>query len=1080
MPFSEKHRGRSTSKQQRQQPTPPQPCVAAATTTTTSCRNSVRKSRSATRDDRAAASASVRRSKSRSLSRASTSNTSPPVNAWNPRSPTTTTQHRRSGGIPNISFGRRRGRSETPKLGEGEQQRLYRHRSGGGGFVNKFRSLSRSTPNISMRGGESDDRVGMSRTTTKHPKEQQNQKGRQRERSPNLERNQFHRRNTSNEARRKFDTSTDDITTTLPIPKKRGHSMPSRMKVSLRLSRDSQEMKITKGMHANMNSHHTSRSRSRHRSRSHSNTHGKKEHARSEQRVATPQKKTHSRHASHNKSPLATSKDKIEPSSRHPTNRKTNANHPNKNRVRSKSMPTGILRNGILNMDRQQSIQHPISTIASIDSSWRYKRIKMLKKIQRHRQEQQLQHRSDDDIIYYEKGRIRSSSWDPSMLRAVVPYHADYQNIDSSNINSSTYLNYNLGEMDEELVELLRQQKSQSPTSPASHSSWQWPSRSPKTRSRRRNGESTPTYEEPSPSGEKAKFVASSIRSSRIAGNGRGDDASYIMSSGETDTDTTGWQGHAPDPVKSLHGSSNWTADLTYQLASPTTYSFPVPAPPLVTSPSSPANSRECFIGIIEDDGGGLSGKKLNNSQSSWGDRSVSNRRESMSTPSSQSTSPADQKAKKDDDDDNYNSDTPESIFNNTPSTHVKYEKKLIDSFLVPPLHSTVRSRKPKAKVVPISPHHRSHSHHHHPFNTTSGGTEKHSTFTEHKPKSGGGFVEGMTIPKKDSDSSVDHMSEVTMPLALSRVPPPHEFIRSVKPPNRLHGTSSHPTSPVTKNSSQKQYHPEGMSPQFLMALRAIHQVNASQDHSHKSLEHLPKAVAAVPIYPPPPPPPPPPRRMAPGPPRRNQYKHALNQLQQQQHTANSDNPSQQHPQSQTHPSGITPDDLFQSVTHLRCQRERHHHSDRALFPPQSSSRERYIEMTGGGQPSGVLHSSMKDLSNSNESNNWQLHQLLLSSTAELTRLRGATTMSPEREQDQYGGVQQIQMHAPPTLSIGGSTSARQRGKRVENMPYMDGNHDMGVYTGETNDLGQPHGKGQMRYDNGIFFEGKWTNGTFT
>lgn len=85
--------------------------------------------------------------------------------------------------------------------------------------------------------------------------------------------------------------------------------------------------------------------------------------------------------------------------------------------------------------------------------------------------------------------------------------------------------------------------------------------------------------------------------------------------------------------------------------------------------------------------------------------------------------------------------------------------------------------------------------------------------------------------------------------------------------------------------------------------------------------------------------------------------------------------------------------------------------------------------------------------------------------------------MYPEREDEGVGG-QQCQV--PPIPSIGGSIIGRQRGKRVDSMPYMDVNQEMGLYTGETNDLGQPHGKGTMKYDNGIFFEGKWTNGTFT
>eukprot|EP00578_Thalassiosira_sp_NH16_P017998 CAMPEP_0181106668 /NCGR_PEP_ID=MMETSP1071-20121207/16651_1 /TAXON_ID=35127 /ORGANISM="Thalassiosira sp., Strain NH16" /LENGTH=94 /DNA_ID=CAMNT_0023190083 /DNA_START=326 /DNA_END=610 /DNA_ORIENTATION=- len=44
---------------------------------------------------------------------------------------------------------------------------------------------------------------------------------------------------------------------------------------------------------------------------------------------------------------------------------------------------------------------------------------------------------------------------------------------------------------------------------------------------------------------------------------------------------------------------------------------------------------------------------------------------------------------------------------------------------------------------------------------------------------------------------------------------------------------------------------------------------------------------------------------------------------------------------------------------------------------------------------------------------------------------------------------------------------------------YDGSNNDgiMGLYSGETNEYGRPHGRGQMRYDNGTVFEGKWING---
>lgn len=53
----------------------------------------------------------------------------------------------------------------------------------------------------------------------------------------------------------------------------------------------------------------------------------------------------------------------------------------------------------------------------------------------------------------------------------------------------------------------------------------------------------------------------------------------------------------------------------------------------------------------------------------------------------------------------------------------------------------------------------------------------------------------------------------------------------------------------------------------------------------------------------------------------------------------------------------------------------------------------------------------------------------------------------------------------------------KRRGKHVLRMPYTDPFGDFGHYTGEVDDQRRPHGRGKMKYDNGVFFEGKWTNG---
>jgi len=50
---------------------------------------------------------------------------------------------------------------------------------------------------------------------------------------------------------------------------------------------------------------------------------------------------------------------------------------------------------------------------------------------------------------------------------------------------------------------------------------------------------------------------------------------------------------------------------------------------------------------------------------------------------------------------------------------------------------------------------------------------------------------------------------------------------------------------------------------------------------------------------------------------------------------------------------------------------------------------------------------------------------------------------------------------------------------QVTDMPYTDPKGDSGLYTGEIDPESRiPHGKGKMKYENGIFYEGKWVNGS--
>lgn len=49
--------------------------------------------------------------------------------------------------------------------------------------------------------------------------------------------------------------------------------------------------------------------------------------------------------------------------------------------------------------------------------------------------------------------------------------------------------------------------------------------------------------------------------------------------------------------------------------------------------------------------------------------------------------------------------------------------------------------------------------------------------------------------------------------------------------------------------------------------------------------------------------------------------------------------------------------------------------------------------------------------------------------------------------------------------------------RSVKQMPFTDQFGDFGLYTGQVNEDGRPDGKGSMKYDNGVFYEGTWTNG---
>ena len=53
----------------------------------------------------------------------------------------------------------------------------------------------------------------------------------------------------------------------------------------------------------------------------------------------------------------------------------------------------------------------------------------------------------------------------------------------------------------------------------------------------------------------------------------------------------------------------------------------------------------------------------------------------------------------------------------------------------------------------------------------------------------------------------------------------------------------------------------------------------------------------------------------------------------------------------------------------------------------------------------------------------------------------------------------------------------QMKSRSVKKMPFTDHLGDFGYYTGCVNDNGRPNGKGIMKYENGVFYEGTWMDG---
>jgi len=99
------------------------------------------------------------------------------------------------------------------------------------------------------------------------------------------------------------------------------------------------------------------------------------------------------------------------------------------------------------------------------------------------------------------------------------------------------------------------------------------------------------------------------------------------------------------------------------------------------------------------------------------------------------------------------------------------------------------------------------------------------------------------------------------------------------------------------------------------------------------------------------------------------------------------------------------------------------------------------------------------------------------SSSKPIIESDGGNSLGRQQQAHRSSPPSHIRSSSAANVNLLNPNSNRQRCVQVENMPYTDEFHNMGMYTGEMNEYGQLHGKGRMKSSNGVFFEGTWTNG---
>ncbi|KAL7440599.1 hypothetical protein ACHAXH_004253 [Discostella pseudostelligera] len=91
--------------------------------------------------------------------------------------------------------------------------------------------------------------------------------------------------------------------------------------------------------------------------------------------------------------------------------------------------------------------------------------------------------------------------------------------------------------------------------------------------------------------------------------------------------------------------------------------------------------------------------------------------------------------------------------------------------------------------------------------------------------------------------------------------------------------------------------------------------------------------------------------------------------------------------------------------------------------------------------------------------------------------MKYATTASARESADESSGIAKKASKLIGRTPTNLTNSQRKKVWKVKQMPYCDQFGDHGIYTGHVNEDGKPDGSGSMKYENGVFYEGTWTDG---